>query len=85
MTKWVPIESDDVVFTIKEFITLCECKALMDYDGWGYYARNVQRNKWDGQNYTGEKLNSWDHIVIPSMVANYTFNMKYTHIIWYNR
>ena len=62
-------KGEDDVYTIEEFKGLCECKAFIDYDGFGY---PVKDNKAD------------EEIVIKPSKLN-RIPKDATHIVWYNR
>ena len=85
--NWEPITPIDEVFTIEKFIALCINGDLVDCDGWGYYAKNVKKDKWGS--YTGEFLHDLNIQVIPSMIKDEMMDINIdpsiTHIVWFSR
>ncbi len=80
--KWEAIDPEDDVFTMVQFIGMCTSRGFLDYDGFGSYARNVE--KFDG-GWSGEKLRGMDHEISPSMVVAGKIDESYSHVVWYNR
>lgn len=68
-TKPVPDYGD--MFTIKEFISLCECGALIDYDGSGYYAESQKTMT--------------DVVCSPSDVMNGKIDNRFGYVMWFNK
>ncbi len=64
-----PIEVDDDIYTIKEFISDCKWGLLTDYDGFGEYV--------DGDKVTNIR-------VYPSDVPN-NYHKFFDGVCWYNR
>ncbi len=62
-------DNEDDVYTIAEFIDLCECHAFIDYDGHG---NPVKDNKADPSFIV--RPSEWDKIPTDA-----------THIVWFNR
>lgn len=67
--KWTPIDKCGSMIPVKNFIAMCECGALIDYDGIGYYA---------------EKDKVSDIMIKPSDVV-YGISEEYSYILWFNR
>lgn len=67
-----PVDSDDDVYTIEEFLEACENDVFTDYDGMGEYAK-------DGQVYLSEPF------VFPSVIGEDGPKPGFTHVIWYNK
>lgn len=63
-------DNEDDVYTVKEFLALCESGSFIDYDGYGYPVKD----------------NMADHsiIIMPSN-AGETIPSDATHIVWFNR
>ena len=58
------------IMTMEDFKSAVKCGALIDYDGWGYYAVGDCETK---------------IMVKPSDVSNGRLLEFYPNIIWYNR
>ena len=59
------------LMTMEEFIWGCENgPALIDYDGYGYYALENCQTK---------------IVVVPSMLKDGTLDTTFTHVMWFNR
>ena len=65
-----PLPSYGTLYTLKDFISLCNDGTFMDYDGTGYYSINNR--------YTAS-------IVSPSDVLANRIDKRYTHVLWFNR
>ncbi len=63
------VADDDDVMTVEQFIKMCMCGALIDYDGFGHAVKN------------GYLDPTFD--VTPSYLGSIPDDA--THIVWYNR
>lgn len=60
----------ECLMTIEKFINYCECGAIIDNDGFGYYVKdNVE----------------YDLYASPRMVRNGFVRNEFTHVCWYNK
>lgn len=64
-----PEWSDDVL-TVKEFLDCVNCSGFIDYDGWGYPAKDGYYDR---------------SIVIKPSKVNSNLPKDATHIVWFNR
>lgn len=66
------VTSDDDVFSLGDFIEMCIDGNFIDYDGFGYLAK-------DGQYYSGA--------IYPSDIVDgiVSADSIFTHVVWYNR
>jgi hypothetical protein len=72
MTEYVdPIDEDDHVMTVEEFKEDCASGGFIDYDGFGYPAKD------------GKTASGGEHRVYPSERGKIPADA--THIVWYNR
>lgn len=67
---WSEIPEYGDVYTIDEFIDMCECGGFIDYDGHGNYCK-------DGK--------CTDIIIKPSDVAQGMVRSEFDSVCWYNR
>lgn len=75
-----PIENGDDVYTLDEWISMCEDGGFIDYDGMGDYAIGGEKAS---PPYNGrDDFSPW---VQPSDVKNGKIDKRFTHIVWYNR
>ena len=65
-----PIESNDDVYTLKEFIEMCKDGDFIDSDGFGEYAFEDKKS---------------DIKIYPSDAMNSKIRKDFTHVVWYNR
>lgn len=71
--EWTPFDEwDDDVYTIKQFICMCEDGDFIDYDGFGVYADKKKKMKTDIK-------------VYPSDVTSGKYRKDFPHVVWYNR
>jgi len=68
--EFEPIEKDDDIYTIKQFIDMCKGGGFIDYDGFGVYAFEDKKS---------------DIHVYPSDVQKGIIRNDFTHVVWYNR
>lgn len=66
-----PIEEDEDVYTIKDFISACKSGAFIDYDGMGSPAKDGKKDA---------RPEMW---IQPSGIDSIPKDA--THIVWYNR
>lgn len=78
--EFKPIDNDDDVFTMEEWISMCQGGGFTDYDGMGNYAiyGEIVRPAF---NYDDPK-EPW---IYPSDVKKGKIDMRFTHVVWYNR
>lgn len=67
LTK-IPKDSD--LFTLKDFIEMCEGYGVMDDDGFGYYA-------------TASKMS--DIFCQPSVILYEGADKTWSHVVWFNK
>ncbi|MDG1949732.1 MAG: hypothetical protein P8J32_02815 [bacterium] len=65
-----PIDKDDHLMTMDEWIYCCECGGFIDYDGFAEYS--------DGKVKYGATLS-------PSDLKRNTVDKSFSHVVWYNR
>ena len=71
--EWSPFDTwDDDVYTLKQFVGMCEEGGFIDYDGFGIYADKKKKMKTNIE-------------VYPSDVTSGKYRTDFTHIVWYNR
>jgi len=71
--EWEPFDKwDDDVYTLKQFVDMCESGGFIDYDGFGVYADKEKKMK------TNIK-------VYPSDITSGKYRKDFTHVVWYNR
>lgn len=58
------------IYTLEEFIKMCEVGGFIDYDGFGNYATESAKS---------------DIEVIPSDIKEKIYRTDFTHVIWFNR
>ncbi len=66
--KWAPIGENGVLMTMEEFAIDCSREALIDTDGYGYYATKDKKS---------------DVIVVPSDIENDLLKVEYSHVLWF--
>ena len=70
MLIFEPLDNCGELMAMEDFIDAVKCGALIDYDGFGYYAlENKQSNK----------------IIRPSDIRKGRILHGFTHVKWYNR
>ena len=69
--KTRPVPNYGDMMTLEEFIDLCKCDALIDYDGHGYYAESQEIIT--------------DVLCIPSDILNGDIKNEYQYMIWFNK
>ena len=65
-----PIERDDNIYTLEQFIGICKCGGFINYDGFGVYAYKDKKS---------------DIEIYPSDVISGNVRTDFTHVVWYNR
>ena len=76
-----PVEKDDDVYTMEDWINNVKVGGFIDYDGFGDYA--IDGYKYQPPcNEDNVYAEPW---VYPSDVKKGKINMGFTHIVWYNR
>jgi hypothetical protein len=65
-----PIDPEDDVMTLNEFVANVVGGGFIDYDGYGHYS--------DGKSVFAK-------IVYPSDVKNGRIDRSFSHVVWYNR
>ncbi len=65
-----PIEIKSKIYSIDEFITLCESEFIIDYDGYGYYVKDNLISNIE---------------VLPSDIINGNIRQDLKSVIWYKR
>lgn len=68
--KMEPIPEYGYLMTMEEFIETVKCGFFIDYDGYGCYS-------------DGKEISQGS--VCPSDVAKGTVDMKWSHVVWFNR
>ena len=71
-SEWKDIPDSDhgAYMTMQDFVECCQSGGFIDYDGYGYYA-------------TATKMLS--KVVVPSDVSRKCVDMRFTHVVWFNR
>lgn len=78
--KFEPIDEDDDVYTMEEWIKICKGGGFIDLDGMGSYAIDGERATipvtWE---------NLYDPYIYPSDAVNGNLDMRFTHVVWFNK
>jgi len=64
------IESEDDIYTVEEFLSICKIGGFIDYDGYGHPVKDKRAD---------------DSITVLPSNAEKTIPKGFTHIVWYNR
>jgi hypothetical protein len=65
-----PLESDDCVMSLKEFISQVKNGMFIDYDGWGYYVKDGKRTNVQ---------------ILPSDIKYRAIRKEFDTIVWFNK
>lgn len=71
--SWKPIPEYGDLFTLEEFLELCESYCFVDYDGFGNYS--------DGEN----MVIGLDMMMLPSEFLAIGRDTVFTHVVWFNK
>ncbi len=63
---------DNNIYTLKQFVSMCEGGEFIDYDGFGVYANKKKKMKTDIK-------------VYPSDITSGKYRKDFLHVVWYNR
>ena len=66
----LPKKKEEHLYTVEEFIEMCNDGDFIDYDGFGRYATDKEES---------------DIEVMPSYIKSGFIRTDFSHIVWYNR